>query len=59
MRPRFPLQLPALLAGSTALPAFAHVSSAGAPHWHIGDAWGVLVVIGLTAIAAWLDRRGR
>jgi hypothetical protein len=59
MRSRFPLRLAALLAGSTALPAFAHVSSAAAPHWHAGDAWGVLVVIGLTAIAAWLDRRGQ
>jgi hypothetical protein len=53
------LRLPAALAGLTALPALAHVSSAAAPHWHAGDAWGVLVVIGLTAAAAWLDRRGR
>ena len=41
------------------LPALAHVSSAATPHWHAGDAWGVLAVIGLTAAAAWLDRRGR
>ena len=31
------------------MPALAHVSSAAAPHWHAGDAWGVLAVIGLTA----------
>ena len=53
------LRLVAFLAGATALPALAHVTSAATPHWHAGDAWGVLVVIGLTAAAAWLDRRGR
>ena len=59
MKYRPSLRLPAALAGLTALPALAHVSSAAAPHWHAGDAWGVLVVIGLTAAAAWLDRRRR
>ena len=59
MKHRRMLRLGAALAGVTALPALAHVSSAAAPHWHAGDAWGVLVVIGLTAAAAWLDRRGR
>ena len=59
MTHRRPLRLAAVLAGLTAVPALAHVSSAAAPHWHAGDAWGVLVVIGLTAGAAWLDRRGR
>ena len=59
MKHRLALHLAAALAGTTALPALAHVTSGAAPHWHAGDAWGVLVVIGLTAFAAWLDRRGR
>ena len=59
MKHRLPLRLAVALAASSALPVLAHVSSAAAPHWHAGDAWGVLVVIGLTAAAAWLDRRGR
>ena len=59
MKRRRSLRLAAALAGATALPALAHVTGAAAPHWHAGDAWGVLVVIGLTAAAAWLDRRGR
>ena len=59
MNHRLSLRLAAALAGGAALPALAHVSSAATPHWHAGDAWGVLVVIGLTAVAAWLDRRGR
>ena len=59
MKRRLPLRLAAALAALTALPALAHVSSEATPHWHAGDAWGVLAVIGLTAAAAWLDRRGR
>ena len=59
MTHRLPLRLAAALAALTALPTLAHVSSAATPHWHAGDAWGVLAVIGLTAAAAWLDRRGR
>jgi len=59
MTHRLSLRLAAFLAGATALPALAHVTSTATPHWHAGDAWGVLVVIGLTAAAAWLDRRGR
>ena len=59
MTHRLSLRLAAFRAGATALPALAHVTSAATPHWHAGDAWGVLVVIGLTAAAAWLDRRGR
>ena len=59
MKHRFLLRLAAVVAGSAALPGLAHVSSAATPHWHAGDAWGVLVVVGLTAAAAWLDRRGR
>ena len=59
MKPRLSIRIPAALAGLTALPAMAHLTSAATPHWHAGDAWGVLVVIGLTAAAAWLDRRGR
>jgi hypothetical protein len=59
MKHRSPLRLAAAVVALTAVPALAHVSSAAAPHWHAGDAWGVLAVIGLTAAAAWLDRRGR
>jgi hypothetical protein len=59
MNHRLSLRLATSLAGGAALPALAHVSSAAAPHWHAGDAWGVLAVIALTAAAAWLDRRGR
>jgi len=59
MNQRHSLRLVAGLAGASALPAFAHLTSGATPHWHAGDAWGVLVVIGLTAAAAWLDRRGR
>jgi hypothetical protein len=59
MKHRLPLRLVDALAALTALPALANVSSAAAPHWHAVDAWGVLAVIGLTAAAAWLDRRGR
>ena len=59
MNHRLSLRLVAAVASTTALPALAHVSNAATPHWHIGDAWGVLVVVGLTAAAAWLDRRGR
>jgi hypothetical protein len=47
------------LAGSAALPAFAHVTASATPHWHDGDGWGVLAVCALTAVAAWLDRRRR
>ena len=59
MRHRVLLRLAAALTSAAALPALAQVTSAAVPHWHAGDAWGVLVVIGLTAAAAWLDRRGR
>ena len=59
MRHRVLLRFAAALTGTAALPALAHVTGAAVPHWHAGDAWGVLVVIGLTAAAAWLDRRGR
>ena len=59
MTHRRSLRLVAFLAGATALPALGHVTGTATPHWHAGDAWGVLVVLGLTAAAAWLDRRGR
>ena len=59
MKHRFLLRLSTVAIGLTALPAMAHLTSGATPHWHAGDAWGVLVVIGLTAAAAWLDRRGR
>ncbi len=52
--------LAALLSGACfTLPASAHLTTAATPHWHAGDAVGVLVVVALTGIAAWLDRRGR
>ncbi|MEO5845164.1 MAG: hypothetical protein ABIQ33_10025 [Caldimonas sp.] len=56
---RLPLRVSAGLVALTALPALAHLTTAATPHWHAGDAWGLLVVIALTAAAAWLDRRGR
>jgi hypothetical protein len=59
MKHRLSFLVAAAVAALTAVPALAHVTSAAAPHWHAGDAWGVLVVVGLTAAAAWLDRRGR
>jgi hypothetical protein len=50
-----------LAAGAMAwsLPALAHVGSAADPHLHAGDGWGLLAVAALTAVAAWLGRRGR
>ena len=59
MKHRFLPSLWTAVVGLTALPAMAHLTGAATPHWHAGDAWGVLVVVGLTAAAAWLDRRGR
>jgi hypothetical protein len=46
----------ALLAG----PALAHEGHglAGA-HWHATDAWGLLVLGGLVALAIWLSRGGK
>ena len=46
----------ALAAALAAFPASAHFAGA-TPHWHAGDGWGVLAVVALTTIAAWLDRR--
>ena len=48
----------ALIAATAALPASAHIAGA-TPHWHVGDGRGVLAVVALTAVAAWLDRRRR
>jgi hypothetical protein len=56
---RHPLRLAVALACSAALPAIAHVNASATPHWHDGDGWGVLAVLALTAVAAWLDRRWR
>jgi len=47
------------LAGCAAFPAFAHVAAGATPHWHADDVWGVLAVVALAAVAAWLDRRWR
>jgi hypothetical protein len=52
-------RIAASLATIVALPASAHIAAAATAHWHAGDGWGVLAVIALTAIAAWLDRRRR
>ena len=49
----------AALAALAALPASAHVTAGAIPHWHADDIRGVLAVVALTGIAAWLDRRWR
>jgi len=49
-------RITAALAALTASPAFAHMSGP-LPHLHAGDVAGVLVVVALTACAAWIDRR--
>jgi len=49
----------AALAVVSSLPASAHIVAGSTPHWHAVDGWGVLAVVALTAIAAWLDRRRR
>jgi hypothetical protein len=54
-----PLRIAVAVAGASALPAVAHVSGSAVPHWHAGDIRGVLAVVALTALAAWLDRRWR
>ena len=53
------LRVVAAVAGLAVLPALAHVSASATPHLHDGDGWGVLAVVALTALAAWLDRRRR
>jgi hypothetical protein len=47
------------LAGGLAAPAFAHFTPGATPHAHAGDTSGLLVVVVLVAIAAWIDRRQR
>ena len=59
MKSRLPLRPVAAFGACAAFPAAAHLTGAAAPHWHSGDVWGVLAVIALTGVAAWLDRRGR
>jgi MYXO-CTERM domain-containing protein len=49
--------LVATLCGCTTLPALAHWTAS--PHAHGGDGWGLLAVVALTAVAAWIDRRRR
>ncbi|HEX2540316.1 MAG TPA: hypothetical protein VHM00_04455 [Caldimonas sp.] len=57
---RYANVLPAGIGLLTAsLPSLAHMGSTPAPHFHAGDGWGLLAVAALTAIAAWLGRRGR
>ena len=58
---KHPLQaaLAGLAAMAVSAPSLAHVGSSGLPHVHAGDGWGLLVVAALTAIVAWLGRRGR
>ena len=57
-RPLAP-RIVAVIAAASALPAWSHFTSGATPHWHAGDLWGVLAVCALTAVAAWIDRRGR
>ena len=58
---KHPLQaaLVALAAMAVSAPSAAHVGSSALPHVHAGDGWGLLAVAALTAVAAWLGRRGR
>ncbi len=58
-RPPAPRIVAALVVVAASLPASAHIVAGSTPHWHAGDGWGVLAVVALTAIAAWLDRRRR
>ena len=51
--------VPLLSGAAFAMPASAHFTGSITPHWHEGDAVGLLVVVALTGLAAWLDRRGR
>ena len=59
MKPFSKIALAGAAVLGTSLPSLAHVGSSTAPHLHAGDGWGVLVVALLTALAAWLGRRGR
>jgi hypothetical protein len=59
MKRSLSMRTAAALAGLAASPAFAHVAAGATPHWHAADVWGVLAVVALTAVAAWLDRRWR
>jgi hypothetical protein len=45
----------------TALAAQAHEGHGlpGASHWHATDAWGLLAVGALVALAIWLSRGGK
>ena len=58
---KHPLQgsLVFLAALAFSAPSVAHVGSSALPHVHAGDGWGLLAVAALTAVAAWLGRRGR
>ena len=57
--PRRPMRISALLLAAFTAPAFAHVTSSGAPHAHGSDVSGLIAVVALVAIAAWIDRRQR
>jgi hypothetical protein len=59
MKRSLSIRTAAALAGLGASSAFAHVAAGAMPHWHADDVWGVLAVVALTAVAAWLDRRWR
>jgi hypothetical protein len=51
----------ALLAAAAILPAAAHEGHGlpGTSHWHATDTWGLLVVLGLAALAIWFSRGGK
>ncbi len=59
MHPFSKVVLAGLASTTLSLPTLAHVASSETPHLHAGDGWSVLAVAVLTAIAAWLGRRGR
>jgi hypothetical protein len=59
MKRSLSIRTAAALAGLGASPAFAHVAAGATPHWDADDVGGVLAVVALTAVAAWLDRRCR